>query len=340
METYNIQGVEIFSAGVWNGDEYSLDDLQGMVQAFEQHKEHVRPFLKLGHDDGQKLAQKDGMPAVGWIDRLYIKGEKLVADFSDIPKKIFELIQAKAYRKVSSEIYWNTKIKDAYHKHMLGAVALLGADTPGVMNLKDILAMYSKPEGETLHTYELNVAFGGEKKETTMSKTEQEIKLELDLKAKADENEQIKKDYAKAKEDADAQAKELEELRKYKADLEIKAKQLEDEANQAKIEKFTTELISEKLCTPAMKQYVVELMGQEKKEYSFDDKKLSKEEVLKEMLKLFKAAAEVNFEENSSTGKDDSKISDKEIDDQIKKYAAEKSISYGQAAKVVLAQKK
>lgn len=337
METYKIQGVEIFSAGTWNGDEYTTEDLKGMVEAFEQHKEHVRPYLKLGHDDKQKLAQKDGLPAVGWIERVYMKGEKLVADFTDIPKKIFDLIQAKAYRKVSSEIYWNTKIKDAYHKHMLGAVALLGADTPGVMNLSDILAMYTQVTGDDKRSYEY-AAFGGEKEK--QMKTEQEIKLELDLEAKKQEAEQIKKDYAKAQEDAKAKDQELEQLRQYKAEADKKAIEAELEIQKAKTEKFCVELISEKLCTPAMKQYIVELLGADKKEYTFEDKKLSKEEMLKEVLKLFKAAAEVNFVENSSTGKDDSKTSDKEIDEKIKTYAAENKVTYGQAAKVILSQQK
>lgn len=90
-ESFKIQGVEIFSVGNWNGDDYTHDDLYEMVRAFDDNKVGARPHLKLGHDDKQELIQRDGMPAAGWIEKLYVVGDKLVADFSDIPKKIFEL---------------------------------------------------------------------------------------------------------------------------------------------------------------------------------------------------------------------------------------------------------
>ena len=71
----NISGVEIFSCGEWNGDEYTIDDLNSIVSTFEETKVGVRPYLKLGHDEEQKLLQEDGLPAAGWVDRIYVKGE-------------------------------------------------------------------------------------------------------------------------------------------------------------------------------------------------------------------------------------------------------------------------
>lgn len=339
METYNIHGVEIFSVGTWNGDTYDMSDLKGMVEAFEKNKTSVRPFLKLGHDDDQKLLQKDGYPAAGWIDRLYIVGEKLLADFSSIPKKIHDLISSKAYRNVSSEIYWNVRIGEDYYKHMLGAVALLGADTPGVMNLNDILGMYTKIGGDDKRTYKLNFAFG-EKKESRMEKTEAEIKLELELKAKAEEMEAIRKDFSKSQDEAKAQAAELAALKQEKAENEKKALDAILEANQAKVALFTAELVNQKLASPAMKPFIEALLGEEKKEYSFGEKTLSKQDIVSEMLKLFKAASEVNFVENSSIGVDEKKNSDKETDEAIKKYALDNKVTYGQAAKIVLSQQK
>ena len=155
-QTYKQTGVEIFSVGNWNGDDYTIEDLNTMVAAFEETKQGAQPFLKLGHDPKQKLIQADGLPAAGWIERIYVRGNKLFADFTDIPKKVYDLIQAKAYKKVSSEIFWNIKVGEKTYKRMLAAVALLGADTPGVMNLNDILAMYSNEGkiGENLKIYD------------------------------------------------------------------------------------------------------------------------------------------------------------------------------------------
>ena len=52
------------------------------------------------------------------------------------------MIDLKAYRSVSSEIFHNIEINGERFTKMLSAVALLGQDTPGVMNLDDILSMY------------------------------------------------------------------------------------------------------------------------------------------------------------------------------------------------------
>jgi hypothetical protein len=49
MTSYNLKGVEIFSAGTWNGDKYTVDDLHGIVEAFNETKGGVQPYLKLGH---------------------------------------------------------------------------------------------------------------------------------------------------------------------------------------------------------------------------------------------------------------------------------------------------
>lgn len=353
-ESFKIQGVEIFSVGNWNGDDYTHDDLYEMVRAFDDNKVGARPHLKLGHDDKQELIQRDGMPAAGWIEKLYVVGDKLVADFSDIPKKIFELITSKAYRKVSSEIYWNIKVGEKAYKKMLAAVALLGADNPGVMNLNDILAMYKKKYGSEYDklTVDNKLEFEIDQanlKGAIMAKTESEIKLEIDLQAKEAElktyNQKLA-DAEKAQADKDA---EITELKKFRADAEAKAEQAEKEkqellanAEKAKLEKFVTELKADKLCTPAMAPLITELLGPEKKEYSLkgtDDKEVkhTKESLLKEALKLYKAAAEVNFEESSTEGDANSKNdNDDEIDKKAKEYMSKhEGVSYGQAVKIV-----
>lgn len=346
-----IKGVEIFSAGEWNGDEYTIEDLHGMVQAFNENKVGVRPYLKLGHDEKQKLIQSDGMPAAGWVETIYVVGEKLMADFTDIPDKIYKLIKSKAYRKVSSEIFWNLKIGEKTYKRMLAAVALLGANTPGVLNLNDILAVYKKYEGDYEKLSIDNVAEfklddeSTNEKGVSMTKTENEVKLEFTLSQKETE--------LKAKEDALALAEaakktadeEIESLRKFKADAVAREAVLASEAATAKIEKFVTELKAEKLCTPGMEPLMTQLLGDEKKEYSIKvqdkDEKATKAEVMKELLKLFKAAKDVNFDEGSSEG--DKKTfanDDEEIDKKAKKFMQEKNCTYAQALKEVLKEKK
>lgn len=346
-ELYKKEGVEIFSVGNWNGDDYTHDDMLAMVEAFEDTKHGAQPHLKLGHDKDQKLLQKDGYPAAGWIDKVYIKGDKLVADFVDIPKKIFELIQSKAYKKVSCEIFWNIKIGQKTYKRMLAAVALLGADTPGVMNLSDILATYKKHEGnyEKLsvdNKLEFKSDSAINKGGNMPEKTESELKLEFSLGQKETElkaaNEKFEAE-AKAKADLEAENTKLKE---FKAQADAREQKLLKDAEVARTEKFVTSLQTEKLCTPAMAPLVTELLGESKKEYSVkikdEEKKLSKEDLLKETLKLFKAASDVNFDESSAAGKTEAK-GDEETDKLAKEYAEKHKVSYSKALKAVLATK-
>ena len=350
----SLQGIEIFSAGEWNGDEYTVSDLLEMETAFIENIKGLRPYIKIGHDPKQKVLKElipsDGMPSAGWVERIYVRGKKLMADFSDIPDKIFDLIEKKAYRKVSSEIFWNIKIGDKTYKRMLGAVALLGADTPGVFDLADILGMYKAKEG----TYDkLSIDNEAEFKlgemptttqEGEMPKTENEIKLEYTLSQKDVE--------LKAKEDAFAALekskldgeKEIADLKKFKADAEARESKLTADAETAKIATFISELKADKLCTPAMVPLMSELLGPEKKEYSIKthdkEQKMSKTEIVKELLKLFNAAKEVNFVESSSFGKKEDVNNDAEIDKKAKAFMAENKCDYAKALKAVLKETK
>ncbi|MDI6756436.1 MAG: hypothetical protein QME32_00270 [Endomicrobiia bacterium] len=147
---YEITGCEIFATGKWNGDEYTEKDLDAMVEAFD----HVgyKPPVKLGHSEKQKILKDSGLPAAGWIQKIYRNGKKLLADIADIPQKVYDLIEKKAYDRVSAEIYWD--FADTVNKkkwpRVLKAIALLGAEVPEVTTLKSISAMYDS-EGREYH---------------------------------------------------------------------------------------------------------------------------------------------------------------------------------------------
>lgn len=347
MQTYSIKGVEIFSVGKWNEDSFNKTDLENMVKTFEETKSGVRPYIKLGHDKNQQLAQKDGLPSLGWVDKMYINGDKLIADIIDIPKKIYDLIKIGAYKKVSCEMFFNVKIKDKKFSHLLTAVSLLGADTPAVMNLNDIHALYFESDEKPRVYFDqaIEFKFKEENKEgDKMSKTENEIKLEIDLEAKEKaftaEKEKADKLAIQAVEDA----KELATLKEFKANADKKA--IEDaialKAEQTK--SFTNGLVSEKLCTPAMKPLITELLS-DKKEFSVKsgEKDLkSKEEILKEALKLFSAAKEINFEETTTEDKEfAAKTDEKQLEDKITKFMCDdKKMTYKQAYAKAVKEKK
>lgn len=147
---YNLDDVEIFEAGNWNGDSYTESDIDDIVASFESIGDRIKPYVKLGHDEKQALLQRQGYPAAGWITGLKRVGKKLMASISNVPEKIYTLIVNKAYGRISSEIYWNLKESGQTHRRVLKAVALLGADTPAVTTLDDFINLYTENEYEKL----------------------------------------------------------------------------------------------------------------------------------------------------------------------------------------------
>jgi len=131
-ELYNIDGVEIFATGTHKKDKYTTEHLDMMIKAYT--KVGFTPPLKDGHHN-----EKQGWPALGWIKNLRRVGEKLVADFIEMPKQVYEAIKNRRYDRVSAEIYFDYEDKNlGFFPRVLRAVALLGAEIPEVKNLKPL----------------------------------------------------------------------------------------------------------------------------------------------------------------------------------------------------------
>lgn len=162
-----LKGVEILRAGVIRGREYKATDLQEIAENTNRliKEELHNPPGKLGHDDSQAFARASGLPATGWVERLRVIGDKLVADFADVPKLVMRAMREKLFRKISSEIYFDfphPKTGDIMGK-VLRAVAFLGADIPEVKGLGDYLGegggkIYAFAEGEYENLGDINVS--------------------------------------------------------------------------------------------------------------------------------------------------------------------------------------
>jgi len=132
---------EIFSVGVWNGEAFTRETLVEIAANFERFRGQIKPPLKFGHDDRQTLlGQKDGDPALGWVERLRVEGDRLLATFAQVPPVVFQAVRSGRYRRVSAEIYTHVRQGGQNLGKALKAVALLGADLPAVNNLKDLTA--------------------------------------------------------------------------------------------------------------------------------------------------------------------------------------------------------
>ncbi len=151
-KTFEILGKEIFAVGEWNGDKYTEKELDFMVDAFQ--KLDFKPFLKINHDDNKENKKvSDLRPALGFVSNLYRKGKKLIADFSSVPKKLFDAIESGAYNRVSAEIFWNLKRLDKTWPRALKAVSILGTDLPAVESLAGLNDLY-EIEGKAIACYE------------------------------------------------------------------------------------------------------------------------------------------------------------------------------------------
>src|SRR4030095_15745784 len=126
-DLHKISGVEVFKVGKWNGEEYFEADLDAMCDAFN----HVgyRPPLKLGH------STDIGGKAFGWVERIYRRGQILLAGLCDVPREILQAIKDRSFDTVSAEICWNLDRGGKIFKRALKAIALLGAEVPAVAGL-------------------------------------------------------------------------------------------------------------------------------------------------------------------------------------------------------------
>lgn len=137
--------VEIFATGFWN-EAYKINEqtLKGIAKAFNNLKEYHDVPLKIGHNDEQPLT--DGEPAIGWVDKVWVEGNKLFAKFVDMPQIVFNAMQKKLYKHVSVELDTGVEHKGEDYEYVLSGVALLGADIPAVNTLKDLKAYMSSGE--------------------------------------------------------------------------------------------------------------------------------------------------------------------------------------------------
>jgi hypothetical protein len=136
------RGVEIFAAGDHRDHVYTTADLDRMVENFEKLAGGPKPVLQppavAGHEEDQKLLEDSGMPAAGWVKRLYRRGAKLFADIGEMPRLIAQLINRGAYRKVSAEVYDDFTHNGRHYGKALRRVALLGGELPQVKTLADL----------------------------------------------------------------------------------------------------------------------------------------------------------------------------------------------------------
>jgi hypothetical protein len=143
----DINAVEIFSTGTWNGNRtvsVGQEDLHEMVNSFNELTTKIsgfRPFLKLGHTEMQRFfGGESGAPSLGFVEKIWVEGNKVLANFSNVPDALVDLIGKGRYNSVSIEFLPRVQFEGSTFKNVLRAVALLGAELPAVKGLKELSA--------------------------------------------------------------------------------------------------------------------------------------------------------------------------------------------------------
>lgn len=355
-ETVEIKGVEIFKTGTWHGDEYTTKDLDHIVESFNE-KGFEAP-VKLGHNNEQ---EKDGQPSFGWIGKVFREGNKLLADLTDVPKRLGEAIKSKQYRQVSSEIIWNFK---EGMPRVLRAVALLGADIPEVKGLAPLdRADIAFNDEVDCRVYAIDIEEDDKKKkeemedEDELKKKEEERKKE-ELKNKDKEKKKMSDEKIKALEDELATLKEFKESagsEKERADTaEAKLLTIEAEAKTNKIKAFMNKVKDEGKVLPAYEAKLKSLMESAKDDtvckFSDDGKEVESSQletimaIFSDMPKVIDFAEIAGDGEGNETEKHDYSTSQEagvELDRRVKIYMDKNTdVKYEQAVDVILSKDK
>jgi hypothetical protein len=284
-ETFDIEEKELFMSGHHNGKTYTEKDIEEIVKNTNLliEKDSFKIPLKLGHDNDKTLSEafkqmldSDSMPAFGFVENIKKVGNKIVGDYKNIPKQLYNLIDKGLFPKKSAEIYLNYKDNDGKSLgKVLSAIALLGAAQPAIPNL------YNKNS-------EKDVVIQGEKPMTTQP-TEEEIKAKL-------QKEQAEKAAEEAKETAikEELAKKEKAITDEKARADKAEQELENykkQAREEKIEAQAEKILSKGAVYPHQKNAVVAILG--KIEGSEEKVKFSKAEGKEEEVDIIKAFEEL-----------------------------------------------
>lgn len=335
-----IERVEIFSTGVHHGSEtidVSEDDLSEMVASFEAlgRENGFKPVLKLGHEDAQTFfGQKKGAPNLGFVEKIWKEGGKILANFSNVPDALVELIKQRRYNAVSIELMPEAKVGGTVFSNVLTAVALLGAELPAVKGLADLAASLftEKPahefEGKTVELEETI----GEKDMATytqeqvdalvasaVSKAKEELTAEFEGKIA---------DLTKAAEDAANGQKTAEDaLRQFEADT-----------HKREAEGMVEQAIKDGKILPKQKDQALAFAMSLSGKIKFGDKETSAADLFKDFVEGLPKGVDLG-EHGATETKDGDKTANaaEEVDKRAKALVAEKKAeTYADARQIVL----
>lgn len=228
-ETFMLKDREICAVGTFNAASgrttVKKEFLERLAENYSKLKDKLKVPLILGHSS----RKKNNTAAAGWLENVRVEGNKLLADITNVPKVIMELIKKKAYRGVSIEARgeWEDGTTGKKYQDVLTGLALLGAVHPAVPGLGDFNVTFES-DNDTAYSvfYKLEDSAiknnnDGDDDSSAKKKKEDEIKM----------TEQEIKELKEANQKLEDQNKVIMQE---KADLETAKKEAEDKILQEK----------------------------------------------------------------------------------------------------------
>jgi len=333
----DISNVPIFSTGKWRGkgsaeggDEITTDFLDSVVSTFKAVGAKVKPRLILGHDKLQS-EKFSGMPAVGWITDLKRDGNILYANLKEVPEKIKNLIDKKAYGRLSPAFFKKLNIDEKEYINVLDHTALLGAELPADMDLDYMLT-------NVYENYQIDLEYTEQSQSVTIPKGDNMDELQEKLELLEKEKIKLEKD--------------LNDNRLYMAELENKNKELLLNVEEEKKLKHNAELnfmldkkIEEGKLLPSQKSILFALCSDSEsiRSYSYiennEQKKVEGKEI--DLLKSFLDIQPkvVNFQEQAQAVVPENLNEDDKIHKFALNYAKENNVSYSEAVRAYRGEK-
>lgn len=288
--------------------------------------------LKFGHNDDQPIT--DGMPALGWVERIWREGENLMADFRDVPAVVMAAIKRGLYKFTSVELLRKVKAKLASEEEreypfVLDAVALLGADPPAVSGLSDLQALTYARESDLISSFE-RIEFSS----NTSPRREDHTRM--------DELEKLRKQLDDEREKARKLEAEKVELTRSKDELEASNAKAKAEATRGRVNGLLDTAVSDNRMTPAMREQFVALHR------LADDDAIETlnvegiEKYLKELPKIDLSRDPTSRKKVEGKGDDDDisyEDADVLLSREVMEIQAERDIDFAQASKLALMRK-
>jgi hypothetical protein len=340
----SLKGVEIFAVGSWKGNkriEVTSDDLDSMVHSFEQLSAVVQgysPMLKLGHTDQQKFfPQSNGAPSLGIVERIWRQGDKVLADFGNVPAALLALVEKRRYNAVSIEMYPTVEHGGQTFKNVLTAVALLGAELPAVKGLKELADSLSFKDQELV--FGEGVLTFQQETETVFTQDQVDALIAAAVTKATDA---AKAEFTAEKTAITARVEAAEaEATKFKGERDASQKALfdfEQSASKAEITRLVEDAVKSGTILPKDKDKMIALGESMTNKVKLGDKEVSGAEAFADLIGSM--GKKVDLSEKGAGSQEQASNAGLEIDkrarQKISAAGGEDKMSYADARKIVL----